>query len=113
MKIQILLYDGFDELDAIGPFEVFRIADTKGIDVHAELVTLTPDHKQVSAQRGLVIQCSNSIVSESPPDILLIPGGGWANRASLGAWNEYQKGNIPELIAHLYQKGVVARGPCS
>ncbi len=25
MKIQLLIYDGFDELDAIAPFEVLRL----------------------------------------------------------------------------------------
>ena len=40
MKVQIIIFDGFDELDAITPFEVFRTATEIGADVQAELVTL-------------------------------------------------------------------------
>jgi putative intracellular protease/amidase len=39
MKIQILIFNGFDELDAIAPFEVFQSAAAMGIDVRAEFVT--------------------------------------------------------------------------
>jgi len=36
--IEVILYDGFDELDALGPYEVFRTAQENGADIHAELV---------------------------------------------------------------------------
>jgi putative intracellular protease/amidase len=30
MKIRILLYPGFDELDAVAPYEVFKMATARG-----------------------------------------------------------------------------------
>lgn len=113
MKIQVLLYDGFDELDAIAPFEVFRIAEAKGADVYTELVTLPSDQKNVYAQRGLIIRCEKHISIESPPDLLVVPGGGWGTRAKKGAWSEYQKGNIPHLINQMYKNGVIIASVCT
>ena len=107
------MYDGFDELDAIGPFEVFRIAETKGADLNTELVSLASDPAKITAQRGLVIQCKGTVTVDSPPDILLIPGGGWGTRSSSGAWCEYQKGEIPNLISEMYKKGTTIASVCT
>ena len=40
MHVAIILYDGFDELDAVAPFEVFQNAGAAGADCEAELVAL-------------------------------------------------------------------------
>lgn len=39
MRIEILLFDGFDELDGIGPYEVLRTAARLGADFDVALVT--------------------------------------------------------------------------
>ena len=50
MQIEIVLYDGFDEMDVIAPFEVFRTAPELGGAIDAELVgahgagTITASH---------------------------------------------------------------------
>ena len=40
MLVDIVVYDGLDELDALGPLEVFRSGATLGVAVTARLVTL-------------------------------------------------------------------------
>jgi len=55
VKIQIITFNGFDELDAIAPFEVFRSAAVFGTDVQAELVTLD-DSVEVTTAHGLRVQ---------------------------------------------------------
>ncbi|HLB78362.1 MAG TPA: hypothetical protein VJO72_15130 [Candidatus Dormibacteraeota bacterium] len=47
MRIAIVLYQGFDELDAIGPFEVFRHAAKMGAAIDVSLTTqpLNPPRK--------------------------------------------------------------------
>ena len=42
MRIDIVVYDGLDELDALGPLEVLRSAEAAGADVTAQLVTRVP-----------------------------------------------------------------------
>jgi putative intracellular protease/amidase len=105
MRIDILIYDGFDELDAIAPYEVLR---TAGLDV--SLVgargpgTVTADHgTRVVVDRG---------VSEAA-DVILVPGGGWNTRSDRGAWGEAQRGEIPALLAAAHARGVVMASVCT
>ena len=97
MKIQILLYDGFDELDVIGPFEVLKIAQNLGADLETELVTLKATEEGIIAQHGLEIRTNAKKFDESC-DLILVPGGGWVARSSQGAWTEAQKGSIPKAL---------------
>lgn len=59
MRIDIVIFDGFDELDAIAPYEVLRTAEELGAPVHAELVgahgaaTITASHgARIEVGRG-------------------------------------------------------------
>lgn len=76
MKVDIAVFDGMDELDAVGPLEVLRRA---AFDV--QLVTVEP----VSA-----VRCANGlqIVPDGVPRedarIVIFPGGGWNARAGAG-----------------------------
>ena len=40
MKVQIVIFDGFDELDAIAPWEVFRSATVIGAEVQVKLIEI-------------------------------------------------------------------------
>ena len=97
--IHILLYDGFDEVDAVGPYEVFQYAAESGADVDVSLVTLT-DRKQVAASHGLRVVPDGVLPAadeDGRPDILLVPGGGWEAREPVdSAWAEAQNGEIPD-----------------
>ncbi len=101
MKIQILLYDGFDELDVIGPFEVLKIAQSLGADLETELVTLNATEDEIIAQHGLGIRTNGRKFDESC-DVILVPGGGWVARSLHGAWTEAQKGSIPKALEALH-----------
>ncbi len=57
MQTEILIYDGFDELDAIGPFEVLS-------PMRPALVTLEPA-AIVTASHGLVVT-PHKTLSEAP-----------------------------------------------
>jgi transcriptional regulator GlxA family with amidase domain len=110
MKIQILIYDGFDELDAIGPFEVLRVAARSGADIQAELVTLD-GAEDVLAQNGLRV--GTPAPFDESADLLLVPGGGWAARAPRGAWAEYQRGTVPQALATWYASGKPLAAVCT
>ncbi len=110
MKIQILVFDGFDELDAIAPFEVFQMAKDLGAELQAELVTLGTS-KEVTAAHGLRVSSIGRLDESS--DIFLIPGGGWVSRAPNGAWAEAQKGKVPEVVAKLHRSGKTIATVCT
>ena len=74
MLIQIVLFDGFDLLDALGPYEVFNAASlmTNGA-VDVELVSAEGARMTPSAPGGLRIQATGKPDLERA-DVILIPG---------------------------------------
>ena len=110
MDVAILLYEGFDELDAIAPYEVFRTAADFGGDVDATLRTLVPsDH--VTASHGLRVEPDDVLLGT--PDLVLVPGGGWNDREGDGAWAEVQDGTLPERLGTLHDAGVRIATVCT
>ncbi|WP_435361160.1 DJ-1/PfpI family protein [Haloarchaeobius sp. DFWS5] len=102
MRVAILVYDGFDELDAIGPYEVFQTAGDLGADVSASLHTVD-ERERVTASHGLTIEVDGPLSEvEDETDIVLVPGGGWNQPATEpGARHEFEDGTIPDLLAAL------------
>jgi transcriptional regulator GlxA family with amidase domain len=110
MRIDIAVFDGVDEMDAIGPFEVFRNAEQAGADVHAQLVSLTAV-PQVIGSHGLHF---TPHAAYSPgADVLLSPGGGWNDRNDVGAWGEAQRGDWLEHIRAAKDAGATLTGVCT
>lgn len=106
---QVLIYDGFDELDAIAPFEVLSAA---GFD--CELVVLAGEHDPgapVTATHGLRVLPDGELAAA--PDVLLVPGGGWAARAAAGTWAEHERGVLPAAIAARHAAGSVIASVCT
>lgn len=67
MRTEILIYDGFDELDAFGPYEVLGEA---GFDV--ALVTHPATDRIVTA-RGAIVVPHRQLSDRA--ELLVIPGG--------------------------------------
>ncbi|WP_101295888.1 DJ-1/PfpI family protein [Halegenticoccus soli] len=111
MKIAIVLFEGFDELDAIAPYEVFENAHEEGADVTATLCTID-DLAEVTASHGLQVRTDHQLVDLSP-DLVLVPGGQWGARGETGAWAEAERGTFPETIARLFDEGVSVAGVCT
>src|SRR4051812_13423061 len=96
MKIEILLFDGFDDLDAFGPFEVLAQA---GLDTR--FVTVEPRERVVSNGGATIVP--DGVLGD--PDLLVVPGGGWNSRGERGAWTEARRGTIPRLLAERHAAG--------
>jgi transcriptional regulator GlxA family with amidase domain len=110
MRIEILLYDGFDELDGIAPFEVLRTAEKYGADIHAVLVG-ADGAGTITASHGTRIQVDGA-VSEAA-DMVLVPGGSWNSRGERGAWAEAQRGEVPAQIAAAHARGARIASVCT
>ena len=109
MKVRILVFDGADELDFVGPYEVFHRAGKRGKDVDVALVTLLPQ-AEIIAANGLKVRC-DGVLDEA--DLLVVSGGGWASRAAAGMRAEVARGELPRKIAQLYARGVLVAGVCT
>lgn len=115
MHVAIVLFDGFDNLDAIGPFEVFNHARSAGADLEVGLYTLAPQDV-VTSSHGLRIEPDGVLPSpstESPPDLVIVPGGGWGDRAESGAWAEVERGDLPAAISRIAAGGATVAGVCT
>lgn len=105
MNIQIVIFDGFEELDAIGPYEVWRLAADLKSDIEVRFVTLEV-RTEITAANGLRVR-PDARLGATRPDIVIVPGGGWLSRAPAGAWAEVQHGVLPAKLTRLHRDGVV------
>ncbi|ERG94385.1 DJ-1/PfpI family protein [Haloquadratum walsbyi] len=111
MEIVIILFDGVDELDAVGPFEVFENAANAGADLDVTLCTLN-DSERVTASHSLEIGPTVPL-GDRVPDLLVVPGGQWSVRGGTGAWTEAKRGDLPDAIARLHDDGSTIAGVCT
>lgn len=112
MRFQILIFDGFDELDAIAPYEVLQNVAQAKTGAQVELVTAeTAD--EITAAHGLRLRPSGQLDLRRRPDVLIVPGGGWIDRTPHGARAEAERGTIPQMIKSLHQAGTVCASVCT
>lgn len=106
--IDIVLYDGFDEVDAIAPFEVLV---NGGFTVR--LVSLA-GARPVRGSHGAVVQAEGALASgDAQADLVLVPGGGWNDRAEQGAYGEVHRGDLPRRLAELHAGGTPLASVCT
>lgn len=71
---QIVLFDGFDPLDVIAPFEVLVAgSDAVGGELVVELVSAEGPRPVVSGSRGLVLQATGQL-DPAKPGFVIVPG---------------------------------------
>ena len=109
-RFSIVVFDGFDELDAIGPFEVLSRLAGEDSRVEVELVALGAP-REIVGSHGLRVAVEGAI----PPhtDVLLVPGGGWNDRARSGARAEVADGSLPAAVRDAHAGGAIAASVCT
>jgi transcriptional regulator GlxA family with amidase domain len=109
--IDVVVFDGFDELDALGPLEVLRSAQALGADLRARLVTPSAQER-VTGSHGIAV-VPDGVLRPGEADVLVVVGGGWAVRAEQGAWGEVQRGDVLPLLAEAAASSRVVAGVCT
>jgi transcriptional regulator GlxA family with amidase domain len=74
-QIGIALFDGAEELDWAGPWEVLAAWSQQWPDDEVEVFTLARAHKLVTCAKGLKVLPDHSWASAPPLDVLVYPGG--------------------------------------
>lgn len=105
MRIDIVVFDGMDELDAVGPLEVLRRA---AFDV--QLVALDP-HRAVTCAYGLTITPDGAPRGDA--EIVVFPGGGWVGRAEKGVRAEVESQRWKALIQQAESRRAVLASVCT
>jgi transcriptional regulator GlxA family with amidase domain len=111
MLADIVVFDGLDELDALGPYEILRRAGQLSIDFSVRLVTHT-GQPTVCAASGLTFATDGTFVP-GEAEIVIVAGGGWNARSKQGAWAEYQKGELAPLLVEAATSATVMAGVCT
>ena len=97
MRIEIVVFEGFDALDVVAPWEVFARAATIDPDLEVAVVRLDGP-PVVSAANGLQLHVAGEL---GTPDALFVPGGSWVDGTDTGVPREIRRGTLPRLIADL------------
>ncbi|HSS60661.1 MAG TPA: DJ-1/PfpI family protein [Candidatus Limnocylindrales bacterium] len=110
MRIDIAVFDGMDELDAVGPMEVLRSAEQRGAAFDVRLVSLGAA-TQVTCAHGLVVVPDG--VSRRDADVLIFPGGGWIARAGRGVRAEVEGRRWIPLIEDAVDRKAILASVCT
>lgn len=111
MLVDIVLYDGVDELDAVGPMEILRAAGSAGCDITVRLVTRTRVER-VTCSFALTI-VPDAVFAPGEADVVLVPGGRWAARSDIGTWGEVQRGDWLPLLRAAADAGSTMASVCT
>lgn len=106
VSVGIALFEGFEELDTIGPLEVFGMASTMTDGLTVE--TLAPAHAPdlVTGTHGLRVRPDTQQTAWHG-DILVVPGGGWRD-GRVGIRTEIDHGELTGFLeAHAEDGGTV------
>ncbi|WP_226039659.1 DJ-1/PfpI family protein [Natrinema sp. DC36] len=108
LTAEIVLFEGFDELDAIGPYEVLQNGTQAGASIETRLVALA-ETDLVTASHGLRVEPDGTI---GRPDLLLVPGGGWTT-ADSGVRAAVEDERLPAAVAERATAGATVASICT
>lgn len=77
-RIAILVFDGFDLIDAGGPYEVFltaaRLRERAGLDPEFDVTLVSPDGADVTAFGGMRLTALTAADAVGACDVVVVPG---------------------------------------
>lgn len=110
IRVAIPVFDGVEELDAVGPWEVFGVARQCGAPVECCLVA--PGRTEsVRAFHGLTLGGLEAL--EGRFDLVVVPGGAWLTDGNTGVRRAIADGVIPRWVASNHADGAVVAGVCT
>src|SRR5882672_5911876 len=114
MKIGIVVFDGVDEIDFIGPYEILRgVAKAKkDASIQVRLLSVEPQ-TEVAGASGLKFRPDGALDEFPGLDLVIVPGGGWVANATQGTRAEVKKGILPPKLVALHAAGAVVAGVCT
>lgn len=123
MRIEIPLFTGFDDVDAIGPYEVLSNAALTQPGVEVALVGAHAAGVVRSSHDARIVV--DEVLSDRA-DLVIVPGGGWnglrhyglevsdaAEARASGVRREHEDGRLPARIAELHAAGATVASVCT
>ena len=107
LRVQVVMFDGVEEQDFAGPYEVFSVAaahTSRGVET--SYVRLDGPGV-VRASYGTLVEVEHGWAPEQA-DVIVVPGGGYARRQGPGMWAEIDRGSLPAALAAAAQGRTLA-----
>lgn len=98
MRVQIVVFDGFDEIDVFGTFEPLAVA---GVAVE---LARAGGPGTVTSARNVRVEVEATLGEGPDLDGVVVPGGGWLNRAPEGAWAQVQRGDLLTRLVEIREQ---------
>jgi transcriptional regulator GlxA family with amidase domain len=111
MQVAIPIFDGVDELDVVGPYEVLPRAARLGADLSVQLVSLMDGATPATGQHGMSFAPHGAL--DGPIQLLIVPGGGWVARFAGGVRAQIAQGELPRAIAAQHANGAIVAAVCT
>ncbi|MFY1637942.1 DJ-1/PfpI family protein [Solwaraspora sp. WMMB335] len=112
LRVQIVLFDGAEEQDIIGPYEVFSLAGgLSGGAVETRYVNVDGP-RTVTAAFGTRIAVEHGW-SPGSADVIVVPGGGFRRPDGPGIWSEINRGVLTRALADARRRGLIISSLCT
>src|SRR5688572_15049056 len=82
-RIAVFIFEGAEELDFVGPWEVLRAWATMFPDDQVEVFTVAPTTEPITCAQGLKVIADHTVDAAPEFDVLVYPGG-MGNRNFIG-----------------------------
>nr|WP_321463093.1 DJ-1/PfpI family protein [uncultured Cohaesibacter sp.] len=110
MEIGILIFEDVEELDFVGPWEVFsmanKVAEWQGRENPFHPFLIAPDKEPVTCAKGMRVLPDRTMAEVSALDVLLVPGG-------MGTRREVDNPVMIDWIAQIGQKAQWVTSVCT
>lgn len=115
-RTEVVVFDGFDDLDAIGPLETLTEAGfpTRVVRPAGHATTVHSAHglvMHVDAELGVAAPDEARAVPDAAPALVIVPGGGWLD-AGPGVRDQCESA-LPAALAALHDAGTVVASVCT
>lgn len=101
---EIVVFDGFDDLDAIAPLEILVAAGFP-----ARVVRPADHPSAVRSAHGLLLEVPDALGDRA--GLVVVPGGGWLDRGA--GVRDQCEGPLPARLAALHESGTVIASVCT
>jgi transcriptional regulator GlxA family with amidase domain len=109
MKIDVIVFDGFDELDALGPYEVLCNAVQGGADADVGLAAVGGPGP-VTGSHGAIVHAQRAA---NGADLTIVPGGGWMDGNPQGLRAQIADGTLAGMLNERHAAGATVAGVCT
>ncbi len=106
IRIGLVCFDGMEELDLVGPWEVLRMWQLSWPEDGAEVFTLSLDGETVTCAKGMEIKTQVPVAEAGDLDVIVYPGG-------VGTRRQIGDQHIAGWLRGLFERGTLITSVCT